>query len=439
MPVVVGRGKGLIRRIGCAGRGGRRLLPLAAAFLLATPLGAATAPPLQPWIDATYEGGTLQVPPGTYSGPVSITRAITIEGQGQATIDGGGKGTVLSIRASGVTLRGLHITNSGGSHDALDSGLLIEKGEGNLIENNVIDDVIFGITVQQSNDNRLMNNRIRSRPYAIADRGDGIRLWYSMGNRIEGNDIATIRDITVTNSLRNRFVGNRVRDSRRAMNLLFSHRTLIEDNLFAHNATGITSLNSEGVIIRRNRILHAMDVSGAGIALKESSAALIHGNEIIHCAVGVLADSPLHPVNRITLIDNRIAHNITGISFYGERGGHLILHNRFEHNLWQAVVGEGGSVDGNEWRGNYWDDYEGFDRDKDGKGDTPYEIWAYADRIWLETPMAKFFRSSPVLELLDFLERLAPFARPAMILRDAEPQAHSARLESGQNKPLPIP
>ncbi|WP_313950154.1 hypothetical protein [Accumulibacter sp.] len=54
----------------------------------------------------------------------------------------------------------------------------------------------------------------------------------------------------------------------------------------------------------------------------------------------------------------------------------------------------------------------------------PEEIWAYADPIWLETPMAKFFRGSPVLELLDFLERLAPFSPPTLILRDPEPKAH---------------
>ncbi|MBI4740924.1 MAG: nitrous oxide reductase family maturation protein NosD [Betaproteobacteria bacterium] len=424
MSVALRRDAGLISRY-------RWLLVLAfAAAGFARPLGAAPAPPLQPWIDATYEGGTLKVPPGVYSGPVSITRSIVVDGLGKVTVDGGGKGTVVAVRAGGVTLRGLHITNSGGSHDALDSGLLIEKGDGNLIENNVIDDVIFGITLQQANDNRIAGNRVRSRPHEIADRGDGIRLWYSVGNRIEGNDIATIRDITVTNSPRNRFIGNKVSDSRRAMNLLFSHRTLIEGNSFTHNATGITSLNSEGVVIRDNRIMHAMDASGAGIALKESSAALIHRNEIIHCAVGVLADSPLHPINRIALIDNRIAHNITGISFYGERGGHLVLGNRFEHNLWQALVGESGSVDGNEWRGNYWDDYEGFDRDQDGVGDTPYEIWAYADRIWMETPMAKFFRSTPMLELLDFLERLAPFSLPRPILRDEIPQAHSGQRQS---------
>lgn len=422
MPVACGRIDRLILRLCLIA-----IALLAVPATNANPFSPVTLPLLQSWIDATPDGATLTIPPGTYAGPVVIARPMIVEGSGKVIVDGGGKGTVLSIRASGVTLRGLHLTNSGNSHDALDSGLLIEKGNNNLIENNVIDEVIFGITLQQSNENRVIGNHVRSRPYDIADRGDGIRLWYSMDNRFEANDVAMIRDITVTNSLRNRFVGNTVRDSRRAMNLLFSHRTLIEKNTFANNATGITSLNSEGIIVRHNRIMHAMDASGAGVALKESSAALIHGNEIIHCAVGVTADSPLHPINRIVLIDNRIAYNVTGISFYGERGGHLVLGNRFEHNLWQALVGETGNVDANEWWDNYWDDYEGFDRDKNGQGDKPYEIWAYSDRIWMDNPMTKFFRNSPMLELLDFLERLAPFSLPSMILRDAQPQAHPGR------------
>ena len=410
------------------------LLVLSAGLLLGTALlnplvsssrevraTVSAPPPLQAWIDATATGGTLNAPAGTYSGPVVISRPMVIDGKGAITIDGGGQGTVLTLRTSGASLRGLHITRSGGSHDAIDSGLLIDSGSDNVIEGNTIDDVLFGITLQRANDNRIIGNRIRSRPDEPADRGDGIRLWYSMGNRVENNDISRIRDITITNSLRNRFVANSVSDSRRALNLLFSHRTLIEKNLLTGNSTGITALNSDGLTIRNNRIMHAGDASGAGIALKESGTTLIHGNEIIHCAVGILSDSPMHALNRITVIDNRIAHNVTGISFYGERGGHLVLFNSFEHNLWQALVGASGDIDGNEWRGNYWDNYEGFDRNDDGFGDTPYEIWAHADQIWLETPMARFFRNSPALELLDFLERLAPFALPTLILRDPEP------------------
>ncbi|MGE5769887.1 MAG: NosD domain-containing protein, partial [Betaproteobacteria bacterium] len=259
-------------------------------------------------------------------------------------------------------------------------------------------------------------------PVDPAARGDGLRLWYSNGNRIEGNDIAQIRDITVSNATHNRFTGNTIRDSRRAFNFLFAHRSRVDRNNLEKNSTGIIALNSEGMLIRGNRILHAMDASGAGIALKETSAALIIGNEIVHCAHGIMADSPMNPINRIVFADNVIAHNITGIYFYGAKGGHIAMNNTFRSNLWPVtIIGDGDPMN-DIWWGNYWDDYEGFDRDHDGFGDRPHELLAYADRIWIETPNARFFRNSPSLELLDFLERLAPFSSPALILRDTAPR-----------------
>lgn len=394
-------------------------LPFVAFLGLA--VTAHAAQPLQAWIDVAAPGSVLQLPPGIYSGPARIDKPLTLDGGGQAVIDAGGTGTVLSIAADDVTVRGMTLRNSGHSHDALDGGLMAE-GKRLLIENNVVEEVLFGISLHRSEGSIIRGNRVRSRALDLADRGDGLRLWYSSGNRIEGNDIAQIRDITVSNAPRNRFVGNTVRDSRRALNLLFAHRTLVDGNRFENNATGVIALNSDGLLIRGNRITHAMDPSGAGVALKETAAALVHNNEIVHCAHGIMADSPMHPINRIVFIDNRIAHNVTGVYFYGAKGGHIALGNDFRSNLWPVMVIGDGDPMNDVWWGNHWDSYEGFDRDGDGFGDRPHELYAYADRIWMATPAARFFRNSPVLELLDFLERLAPFSAPSLILRDAAPR-----------------
>ncbi len=377
---------------------------------------------LQAWIDTALPGTVLHLPPGTYRGPASITKPLTLEGNGQVIVDAGGKGTVLTIKADRVTIRGLTLRASGDSHDAIDGGIMVAEGNGLLIENNVIEDVLFGISLHRTTDSVVRHNHIRSRGVDPADRGDGLRLWYSTGNRIENNDIAHMRDITVSNSPHNRYTGNTIRDSRRAFNFLFSNRSLVDRNILEKNSTGIIALNSDGLIIRGNRILHAMDTSGAGIALKETSAALIVDNEIVHCAHGIMADSPMDAINRIVFINNVIAHNITGIYFYGAKGGHIAINNSFRSNLWPvSVIGDGDPMN-DTWWGNTWDTYEGFDLDADGFGDKPHELHAYADRIWIETPSAAFFRNSPVLELLDFLERLAPFSVPSLILRDTAPR-----------------
>lgn len=378
---------------------------------------------LQTWIDVAPAGSTLSIPSGIYAGPAVINKPLVLEGIGKVVVDGAGLGTVLTIRADHVTVRGLILRNSGKSHDQLDGGLMAE-GNHLLIENNVLEDVLFGISLHRVNHSVVSQNRIRSRPDDSADRGDGLRVWFSTENRIENNDIAQIRDITVSNSPYNRFVGNTVRDSRRALNLLFAGRTLIEKNHFEKNSTGIVALNSDGLIIRDNYIAHAMDASGAGIALKEMSAALVQGNQIVHCAHGIMADSATHPINRVVFLDNVLAHNVTAVYFYGVRGGHIAMGNRFQHNLWQVNVVGDGDPENDTWLGNYWDTYEGFDRNGDGVGDYPFELYSYADRIWIETPVAKFFRSSPVLELLDFLERLAPFSSPSLVLRDKAPKMY---------------
>ncbi|BCB26276.1 hypothetical protein SKTS_11620 [Sulfurimicrobium lacus] len=392
-------------------------------WLLALSLPALAAPGLQPLIDATPPGGTLRPPPGVYAGPALINRPMVLDGGGKVTLDGGGRGTVLTLQTGGAVVRGMRIVRSGDSHDQIDAAILVQ-GDGNLIEHNTIEDVLFGVFLKQSNDNRLSKNRIRSRDAELAGRGDAVRLWYSRWNVIEGNDIAHVRDLTVANSAHNRIIANTIRDARYAVHFIFSPRNLVQGNRISHTATGVVVINSEGVTVRRNSIMHVQDGGGAAVVFKESSSGLVDGNDIAHCSTAIMADSPSDPINRITLYGNNIAHNIIGINFYGEKGGHTIHRNHFENNLIQAMLTPGGNPLANDWFGNYWDDYQGFDRDHDGVGDNPYELYVYADRLWMEFPMARFFLNSPALELLDFLERLAPFSLPELALRDPAPQAH---------------
>jgi hypothetical protein len=62
--------------------------------------------PFQDLVDAAPAGSTLRPPPGSYAGPVVMTKPLTIEGGGQVTIDAGDKGTVFSLQTDGAVLRG---------------------------------------------------------------------------------------------------------------------------------------------------------------------------------------------------------------------------------------------------------------------------------------------------------------------------------------------
>ncbi len=387
--------------------------------LLALPASAEQA--LQPLIDATPTAGLLRLPPGEYRGPALIDRPMRIEGGGRAIVRGNGKATVLVVRTGSATVRGLSIAGSGESHDSIDAGVQVE-GDDNRIEDNTIDDVLFGIHLKQGNRNRIAGNRVTGKDLPLGMRGDGLRLWNSRRNVIENNRFRRVRDLTFANSPDNSILGNTLRDGRYGMQFVFSPNSLVEANDLAYTGTGIVVLYSPGLTVRGNRIAHALDGGGAGMTFKESGDAVVENNEVIHCASGLTANAPPNDVSVLTVRGNRLAHNVLGMYFYGEKGGHRIIGNRLEHNLTQVMVSAPGAASANVWQGNYWHDYQGFDRDADGIGDTPHEILAYTDRIWMDTPMATFFRNSPSLEFLDFLERLAPFAAPSLVLRDPRPK-----------------
>ncbi len=379
--------------------------------------------PFQDLVDAAAPGSVLRPAPGVYAGPVTIDKPLTIEGDGKVTIDSGDKGSVMLLNTSGAVLRGLHLTGSGESHDTDDSCLDV-RGNGNVIENLVVDNCLFGIDLKQSNNSVLRGNRISSKNFELGVRGDGLRLWYSNDNLIENNEIVDSRDMVAWYSSRNTFRNNVGRRSRYSIHFMFADDNVVEGNRFYDNAVGVYFMYTERGVARNNVLSHANGAAGMGIGFKEASGTVIEDNEIIYCAVGIGSDlSPFQPDTTIEIRGNRFAFNGIGIQFNSETGGNNVRDNVFEGNLTQVAYGSRSSSAGqNLWEGNYWDDYQGFDRDQDGYGDQKHELYSYADQIWIELPMARFFRNSPVMELLDFLERLAPFSAPDLILRDDKPR-----------------
>jgi len=328
------------------------------------------------------------------------------------------------VHGTGVTVRGLRVTGSGESHDQMDAAILV-TGDRNRVEHNVLDDVLFGVFVQAGNENVVCGNRITSKLEEHSLRGDGIRVWNGRHNQVVGNDVNAARDVTLANAAENTVARNRIRAGRYGLQLVFAPRNTIEKNQLDGNLTGIAVLYSNDVILRGNTVMNSRGASGTGLTFKESGQCIVEDNDVIHCAVGAKTNAPMSPEAIISFHRNRFAHNIAGMDFYGENGGHLLHENRFEKNLMQVTVSAPMSARGNEWRDNYWDDYEGFDRDGDGIGDVPYELYSFADRIWQETPQAMFFRNAPAMELIDFLERLAPFASPELTLSDPRPISHA--------------
>jgi nitrous oxidase accessory protein len=398
-----------------------RYLLLPFVVVAAWPSYAAELPPLQALVDAAEADSVLVPPPGVYAGPVILDKKLTIDGQGKVTIDAGGKGSVVYLDTDGATIRNLHLTNSGNSHNDIDSGVQV-RGNFNVVKDNVIDDCLFGVDLQQSEFNVVRRNHISSKDVELGMRGDAVRLWYSFNNQITENTIRNSRDMVVWYSKDNVIARNDARGGRYALHFMYSQHNVIDSNHYTNNSVGIFLMYSDSVELRNNYIAHAIGPGGVGIGMKETSDIIMENNQLLYNATGISLDvSPYQPDSKNQIQNNLVAYNNIGVRFLNDWTGNIFTENRFKSNITPISVGDGATASRNEWEGNYWDDYEGFDRNHDGIGDTPHEFFSYADRIWMDYPSAQFFKGSPILEVIDFLERLAPFTQPTMVLRDARP------------------
>ena len=408
---------------------------IAIAFFTAGSAFAAEILPLQKMIDDAKSGDVITPPPGTYKGPIFIDKPITLDGQGKVTVNAGGKGSVIVLETDGATIRNMTLLNSGDQHNDIDSGIQV-RGNNNVIKDNLIDDCLFGVDLQQSSDNIVRRNTIKSKKFHLGVRGDAIRLWYSARNRIIENVIDGSRDFVVWYSANNEIKNNKISNGRYGIHFMYAKYNLVEGNTIERNSVGVFLMYSDDVVLTKNRITHALGATGMGIGMKESSNVDITDNQILYAATGIYLDvSPFQPDTTNRIYRNSIAFNNIGIMFLNDWIGNDIKDNRFENNIHQVSVAAFASAKRNTWESNYWDDYEGFDRDQDNVGDFPYDVRVFADRLWMDVPHAAYFKGSPVLTTLDFLERLAPFTEPILMLRDARPKMNTAFISKPKEDP----
>ena len=92
---------------------------------------------LQQAIAGADPGDVLILSPGHYPGAVTIDHSLTLTAEGKAVIDGLGQGTVITITAPDVTVRGLTVTGSGMSGETLDAGIkIVKKADRATVEGN---------------------------------------------------------------------------------------------------------------------------------------------------------------------------------------------------------------------------------------------------------------------------------------------------------------
>lgn len=387
--------------------------------------------PLQEAIDKAPSGARLDLPAGVYKGNIVINKPIILDGKNQkAIIEGDGNGTVIRINSSFVTVTNVIIRHSGAEHERVDAGIAIKKSQHCTVTHTRIEDCLFGIDLQQVDESNISDNWISSKPFELGLRGDGVRLWYSNDNWLTHNTLIRSRDFVVWYSHGNHIDHNYGEWGRYSLHFMYTGKNYVNYNVYKHNTVGIFFMYSRDTIAIGNVIENSMGTTGLGIGLKDATNFTLRDNKILYCARGLFIDrSPFQPdeTNRIT--HNAILYNSEGVHFHS-----LSLHNILKGNIlkgnMETVVNDSYNtkVTENSWDGNYWESYEGFDKNHDGVGDTPYSLHSYADKVWMLNPNVKFFYGSPIISILNFLAKLAPLSEPVRLLTDNHPKMMEGKI-----------
>jgi nitrous oxidase accessory protein len=380
---------------------------------------------LQDAIDKAPAGSILKLPAGIYKGSIHINKPLSIIGQAEGVIiDGENNGTVITSKSSYVTLKNLKIINSGDRHENVDAAISMSESKQCEISNCIIENCLFGIDLQMVDNSIISNNYITSKDLELGLRGDGLRLWYANDNIVSKNRLIKSRDMVVWYSHGNIIEENYGKHNRYSLHFMYAGKNIIRNNKYELNSVGIFFMYSQDSIATGNIVKSSLGATGMGIGLKDVSNFTIKDNTVIYCAQGLYIDrSPFEPGTHNWIEKNKILYNAEAMHFHSLSENNIIKDNTIQGNIEDIVNDSRGSkTNENKIVGNYWDNYEGFDKDNDGIGDTPHKVYQYADQLWVYNPDVKFFYGSPVISLLNFLAKLAPFTKPLFLMEDPKPR-----------------
>ena len=358
---------------------------------------------IQEAINQAQPGDTIAVQKGTYNEVLTINQSISLVGEEDAVIDGGGAGNVINISGYGVTVEGLTIQNSGTNET--DSGIYVQEGQNHVLKDHTFKDTMHGIYVNESPDAVISGNQISSISEHFSNRCRGVFIFKGSGHTIEENMMMSVQDgIYVESASDITLRKNEAYGSRYGLHFMFAKDILAEENHMESNITGMMIMDSESIQVLNNEVLNQFHVRGFGLLVYESHNLLIEGNEIRQNSTGLSLEKTVD----VEIKRNIISANQVGLEFIGKNENNIFTENNFIANILQSKISNNDMKLDNGGLGNYWDDYSSFDITGDGIGEETYKAGSLYDQLLEKQPYWQFFFESPSITLWSQAESFFP-------------------------------
>jgi nitrous oxidase accessory protein len=377
-------------------------------------------------------GDTIKLAPGEYRENLLLDVPVVLEGGGAATIRGGYQGNVVHVTAPGTVLDGLHISEAG-PHLTKDMANVLVEADSVTVRNCRISESLHGIYVKGADRAEIVGNRVEGRLDLIeADRGNGIHLWSSTGNRIVDNEIFHARDgIYFSFADDTEVERNHIHHVRYGLHYMYSNDNSFTGNLFESSVAGAALMYSEDIVFSRNTFARCRGFRAYGILLQSMSRVVARENLILDNSRGIFMNN----TDDSLVESNDVVDNDLAVQLNGGCDGNRFLRNNFIGNLSELLldVSDRETAWAGAEGGNHWSRYRGYDLERDGLGDVPFGIQNVFQVMESDVPEVRFYLLSPAAEVL----RVAEEALPILRLGDAEDPRPQMNPQANQAVPWP--
>lgn len=361
-------------------------------------------------------GDQVVVHPGLYREPTLVVdRPVEILGRGRPVLDGEGEREILRIQADGVTVQGLVFRNVGVSYVEDRAAIRVEEAGGCRILENRVENAFFGIYLAQVHDCLIRGNDLEGEAVRETASGNGIHLWYSRDVTIADNWISNHRDGIYLEFVEDsRILGNLSRNHLRyGLHFMFSDGCEYRGNTFLQNASGVAVMYTKRVRMLDNLFQDNWGSAAFGLLLKDITDSEIRGNRFLRNTVAIYAEGS----NRLTVEENELRGNGWAVKIMANARDNLFSGNDFIGNTFDVATNSRRAY--STFRGNFWDQYGGYDLDRDGVGDVPHRpVRLFSLMVERDEPSLILLRSFFV-DLLDLAERILPALTPEALTDDA--------------------
>jgi nitrous oxidase accessory protein len=404
----------------------RRLALLAGLSLAGTPAAFAQqidvwpapgARPISEAIARAPRGALVVVHAGVYREPaITIDKPIVLEGRDRPVLDGTGTHGLLVVSGDSVTVRGFVFRNTGSSFVEDRAAVRIAQASACTVEDNRFERTFFGVYLSNVTDCRIERNELRASGGGESSSGNGIHLWSSRAVTITDNRITGHRDGIYFEFVHDSRIRGNVseRNVRYGLHFMYSDGCRYEDNTFRANGAGVAVMYTKHVQMTGNRFEENWGPAAYGLLLKEITDSRLERNVFRRNTTALLADG----ANRLVAEHNDFEKNGWAIRLDANTERGRVEANNFSGNTFDVT--SNGQSHTTTLAGNYWDDYRGYDLNRDGVGDVAHRpVRLFSVLVEHHEPALILLRSAFV-HLLDLMERALPSLTPHMLV-DAAP------------------